>query len=318
MLLPIIVLILGLVALVWSADIFIDGTSDLARLMGMPPLLIGIIIIGFGTSAPELVVSAMSSLNGTPSVALGNAYGSDITNIGLILGFVAIIRPIPVNASILKRELLFLFLVTLFSAYLIADNDLSALDAWQLLLLFVCYMLWVVRDGYRHKQTCPLIPQDGSPLSISKALGLMFLGLVVLIGSSEALVWGAVEIATFFGVSDLIIGLTIVAIGTSIPELATSLMAARKGETELALGNIIGSNIFNTLAVVGISGVITPSAISPDIFQRDMCTILLFTLSLFVFGYGWRGKQGRIGLGAGWLLFLGYLAYNLMLLRHFF
>lgn len=317
MLLPVILLILGLIVLVWSADLFIDGTSNLARVMGMPPLLIGIIIIGFGTSAPELVVSAVSSLNGTPTVALGNAYGSDITNIALILGVVAIIKPITVDTHILKRELPILFLVTLFSAYLIADNTLSSLNAWLLLAVFSSYMLWVILSSYRHKKGEFTQNTTIHKMSTSKALCFMFVGLIALMGSSEALVWSAVEIAKFFGVSDLIIGLTIVAVGTSIPELAASIIAARKGETDLALGNIIGSNIFNTLAVVGISGVITPTAISPEIFQRDMFTILLLTASLFIFGYRWNKAQGTISRLDGIILVLAYLGYNAVLLRQF-
>ncbi len=316
--------IIGLGILVWSADFFIEGAANLARGLGMSPLLIGIIIIGFGTSAPELVVSALSSLNNAPAVALGNAYGSNITNIALILGVTALIKPITVNSSILKKELPILLGITLFAAYQISDNDLSRLDAWGLLAVFTVYMGFTIFEASRKKQPSDQTDkfvtetvaetQAVPPLSTVRALTYMILGLAALMASSQILVWGAINIAKYFGVSDLIIGLTIVAIGTSLPELATSIVAARKGQTDLAVGNIIGSNLFNTLAVVGIAGAIKPTLLAPEVFSRDMMTIIGLTVALFVLGYGFK-KVGKISRFDGLLLFAAYIAYNAWLVK---
>ncbi len=322
MLLPCIALILGLIILVGSADYFVKGSSSIAKTMGMSPLLIGILVIGFGTSAPEMIVSAISSLNGSPAVALGNAYGSIITNIGLILGITALIKPITVTSTVIKKELPILFIATLISAWMIADNYLSRDNSWILLILFGVYILWSIWNGRRQKED-PLSETftenlDNQPsLPLARAIIYMLGGLVALMASSEALVWGAVKIAEYFGVSDLVIGLTIVAVGTSLPELATSVIAARRGETDLAMGNLIGSNMFNILAVVGISGVIMPTHLSPDVFERDMMVIIAFTLSLFILGYDGKTKPGRISRIDGTLLLIGYIAYSYVLLRKF-
>ncbi|MDG6896792.1 calcium/sodium antiporter [Actinobacillus delphinicola] len=322
MLLPYIALIAGLVILVGSADYFVKGASSIAKTMGMSPLLIGILIIGFGTSAPEMIVSAISSLNGSPTVALGNAYGSIITNIGLILGITALIKPIAVTSTVIKKELPILFVATLISAWMIADNYLSRDNAWILLLLFGLYILWSIWNANRQQED-PLSTSftenlDNQPdMSLNRAIVYMLGGLIALMASSEALVWGAVKIAEYFGVSDLVIGLTIVAVGTSLPELATSIIAARRGETDLAMGNLIGSNMFNILAVVGISGVILPAHLNPEVFERDMMVIITFTLSLFILGYDGKTKPGRISRVDGTLLLIGYIAYSYVLLRKF-
>ncbi len=315
--------LIGLIILVWSADIFIEGAAGLAQALGMSPLLIGIIIIGFGTSAPELLVSAISSLNHAPAVALGNAYGSDITNIALILGVTAFIKPIAVNSNVLKTELPILLGVTLISAYLLSDHLISRADSGLLLGIFTLYMAWSIWKGTRTKQDPFALDMQEElaeipRLSTKKASLYMLIGLILLMASSQALVWGATEIAQYFGVSDLIIGLTIVAIGTSLPELATSIMAAKKGETDLAVGNIIGSNIFNTLPVVGIAGIITPFHAGPEVFYRDMMVIIALTTSLFVLGYGFNKKQGMISRFDGFLLLLAYLGYNAFLLKDLF
>ncbi|WP_040977491.1 calcium/sodium antiporter [Necropsobacter massiliensis] len=321
MLIPVLALFAGLMILIWSAERFIEGAADFAAHLGMPPLLIGILVIGFGTSAPEMIVSALSALNRSPGIALGNAYGSNITNIALILGLTALIKPIMVNPSVLKKELPILTLITLLSAFLIYDATISRVDALVLLLVFAIYMFYTIEREMRSKKRAHSIsevpPQSRTKpsMSLRSALLLMLGGLVLLVGSSQLLVWGAVQIAAYLGVSDLVIGLTIVAIGTSLPELAASVVAAKKGQADLALGNIIGSNLFNTLAVVGIAGAIMPIQVENEIFSRDFLVMLVLTLSLFLFGYGWRKKTGMINRFEGAFLLLGYLAYTLYLLK---
>ncbi|MFZ7255291.1 calcium/sodium antiporter [Avibacterium avium] len=319
MFLSFLAILVGLAILVWSADRFIDGAASLASYLGMSPLLIGIVIIGFGTSAPEIIVSALSALNHSPGIALGNAYGSNITNIALILGVTAMIKPIMVNSQVLKKELPVLMLVTLLSAFLIYDATISRLDAVILLAVFTLYMGWTIWQGTRHsgdslEQDINDELKEKSQMPLKTAVLWLVIGLALLMASSQLLVWGAVNIATYLGVSDLIIGLTIVAIGTSLPELAASIMAARKNELDLAVGNIIGSNLFNTLAVVGIAGAISPIQATPEVFSRDMLVMIALTGLLFLFGYGFKGRNGRINRVEGLVLFLCYVAYNSLLI----
>lgn len=313
MLIPLLAIIAGLAILVWSADQFVDGAAGTANHFGMPPLLIGMVIVGFGTSAPEMVVSALAASQGNPGIALGNAYGSNITNIALILGLTALISPIAVHSQVLRKELPILILLTGLSAALLWDNQVSRGDAWVLLAVFAGLMGWTIRQGIRNK-TDVLGTEVGEELStqtmpLNKALLRLLIGLALLVGSSRLLVWGAVEIAHGLGVSDLVIGLTIIAVGTSLPELASSLAATRKGEHDIALGNVLGSNIFNTLAVVGIAGAIQPMAVGPEVLTRDVLVMALLTLSLFVFCYGFRGP-GRINRLEGGILLACYIGYN--------
>jgi cation:H+ antiporter len=305
--------VFGLALLVWSADRFVEGSAAAARHFGMPSLLIGMVIVGFGTSAPEMVVSTLAASQGNPGIALGNAYGSNITNIALILGLTALISPITVHSQVLRKELPILTLVTVLAAWQILDGEISRTDAIVLLIVFGGLMAWTIRQGLRQESdTLGSEMEQGLELytmPIRRALIRLGIGLVLLVVSSRILVWGAVEIAHGFGVSDLIIGLTIVAIGTSLPELASSLSAIRKGEHDIALGNVLGSNLFNTLAVVGIAGAIHPMAVGPEVFYRDMLVMSTLTLSLFVIGYGFRGP-GVINRVEGALLLACYLAYT--------
>ena len=317
MLLPIFAIIGGLLLLIWSADRFVDGAAATARHFGMPQLLIGIVIIGFGTSAPEMIVSALSALNGNPGIALGNAYGSNITNIGLILGLTALVLPLAVNSQVLKQELPILIFVTALSAFLIMDGDVLRLDAWILLGIFFIYMGWTIWTGLRNRDDSLVHDvkeelQEQEYMSLAKALMWVVIGLALLMGSSQLLVWGAVEIARYFGVSDLVVGLTIVAVGTSLPELASSIAAARKNEVDLAVGNIIGSNLFNTLAVVGLAGAIAPMQIEQEVFTRDMPVMSVLTVLLLVFGFG---KKGQINRVKGLILLLAYIGYNFYLFK---
>lgn len=317
MLLPTLSLIAGLALLVWSADKFVDGAAATARHFGMPALLIGMVIVGFGTSAPEMVVSALASLQGNPGIALGNAYGSNITNIALILGLTALLSPIAVHSQVLRKELPILIGVTILAAWQIFDGALSRMDAVILLGVFFALMGWSIWQGMRNKDDALATETEqdlaAASMPLPRALMWLVIGLALLIVSSRMLVWGAVSIAQAFGVSDLIIGLTIVAVGTSLPELASSLIAVRKGEHDIALGNVIGSNLFNTLAVVGIAGSISPlENLPPEIFSRDIMVMSALTLLLFLLSYGFRGRPGRINRIEGGLLlacFVGYTAY---------
>ncbi len=314
----IVFLIGGLLLLLWSSDRFVDGSSRTAKYFGMPPLLIGMIIIGFGTSAPEMVVSTFAALQGNPGIALGNAYGSNIANIALILGITAMIGPIRVHSAILRKELPILTLVTGISILLLMDLYLSFWNALYLLVLFAFLMTWSIIQGIKKNPDTLAIQVEKSlvsDFSLKKSLWMLVSGLAVLIVSSRLLVYGAVEIARYFEVSDSIIGLTVVAVGTSLPELAASIIAAKKGEPDIAIGNVIGSNLFNTLGVVGIAGMIHPFAVESTIVYRDMTLMALLTVSLFVIGYGFRGRKGRINRFEGTFLVFIYLIYTSYLIK---
>lgn len=308
----------GLVVLVWSADRFVEGSSSLANHLGVPPLLIGMVVVGFGTSAPEMVVSAQAALNGNPGIALGNAFGSNIANIALILGLTAVIMPIEVHSQVLRKELPILTAVTALVTFLLYDAVVSRADALLMLAVFGAIMCWAIWQGFRpngdslsSEISQELQIQD---MSLGRALVWLAVGLIFLIASSRLLVWGAVEIAHGFGVSDLIVGLTIIALGTSLPELASSIAACRKGEDDIALGNVIGSNLFNTLAVIGIAGSIQPMDVEPEVISRDMPVMIGLTLSLFLIGFGFR-KPGRITRRAGIALLACYVGYNAFLAK---
>ncbi len=317
MLMPVLAVLAGLVLLVWSADRFVDGAAASARHLGMSPLLIGMVIMGFGTSAPELVVSVMASLDGNPGIALGNAYGSNIANIALILGLTAVIAPIAVHSQVIRRELPILLAVTAVAALQVYDGEITRVEAIVLLVLLVVLLGWNIYQG-RRGEVDALGGEvekdlDAHSMPMKKALIWVGVGLLLLVVSSRLLVWGAVDIAQFFGVSDLVIGLTVVAIGTSLPELASSIAAIRKGEHDMALGNVIGSNLFNTLGVVGLAGVIHPMVAEPAVFTRDMLVMGALTLALFVFAYGFRGP-GRINRIEGGVLLASFVAYTTYLL----
>ena len=308
-------IIAGFAILVWSADKFVDGAAATAKHLGMPTLLIGIIIVGFGTSAPEMVVSAIAAMEGNTGLALGNAIGSNIVNIALILGITAIIAPITVNSNIVRKEIPILLLIVLFSGYLLFDNTLTFAEGILLLIGFFALVGWSIYAAIKGKGDA--LESDMEDELIEHAMSLkvgiiwLIIGLVLLIASSRLLVWGSVGVATEFGVSDLIIGLTIVALGTSLPELAASIIAARKGEHDIAIGNIVGSNMFNILAVIGIATVIAPMNNIPlEVLQRDWVVMLAVTIALLVMSYGLRAKNGVITRVEGTILVLCYVAYN--------
>jgi cation:H+ antiporter len=271
------------------------------------------LVIGFGTSAPEMIVSALASLQGNSGLALGNAYGSNIVNIALILGLTALLSPVAVQSTVVRRELPALGAVTLLSFWLLRDLELSRVDAVVLLTVFAGLIAWSIVQARREKDDALAVETeaevDSHPMSRGAALGWTLAGLILLILSSRALVWGAVELAEAFGVSDLVIGLTIVAIGTSLPELASSIAAIRRKEHDIALGNVVGSNLFNTLAVVGIAGAIAPFAVPPEVLTRDMPVMGALTLSLFVICYGF-GRAGRVNRLEGAALLAAYVVYT--------
>ena len=319
MALAFIAVILGLAMLVWSADRFVEGSAATARHFGMPPLLIGMVVVGFGTSAPEMVVSALAAWQGKSGIALGNAYGSNITNIALILGVTALISPIAVHSQVLRKELPILTAVTALAAWQLSDGVITRADAALLLAVFAGLMAWTIWQGLRQQNDAlgSEIEQELAvhAMPVRRAVFCLALGLILLISSSRILVWGAVEIAEGLGVSDLIIGLTVVAVGTSLPELASSIIAARRGEHDIALGNILGSNLFNTLAVVGVAAAIQPLSVGAEVLDRDMLVMAALTLSLFAIGYGWRQSGGRISRSKGGLLLTAYLAYTAYLIN---
>lgn len=303
--------VLGFALLVWSADRFVDGAASTAKHLGMPSLLIGILIVGFGTSAPEMVVSAIAAYEGNPALALGNAIGSNIVNIALILGVTAVVSPIMVNSKIVKKEIPLLLLIVLFTGYLLLDNSLTLFEGVILLAAFFALILWSVYTALKSRGDSLESEMDEHSMSLKLGVVWLVFGLILLIVSSRILVWGAVGVAVEFGVSDLIIGLTIVALGTSLPELAASVIAARKGEHDIAIGNVVGSNMFNLLAVIGIAVVIAPMNNIPlEVLKRDWLIMLLLTIALFAMAYGFRGRDGRINRVEGTILILCYVAYN--------
>jgi cation:H+ antiporter len=307
-----IAVLIGFVVLVWAADRFILGASAIARNLGVSPLIIGLTIVGFGTSAPEMFISGLSAVEGYPALGIGNALGSNIANIALVLGVTAMITPLGVHSDTLKREFPVLIATMLLALGLLADSMLNRVDGTVLLVGMVIMILWVVRLGLQTRHTDPIkaeysaeVPQH---MPMAQAWLWLVLGLVLLLGSSKAIVWGASAIAHSFGVSDLIIGLTIVALGTSLPELAASIMSALKGEHDIAIGNIIGSNMFNLLGVLGLPGVIHPSMVEDDLIQRDFPFMIGLTFALYAMSYGFN-KPGRINRLEGLVLFTAFFGY---------
>lgn len=306
-------LISSLLLLFWSANRFVDGAAKVSVYYKMSSLFIGMVVIGFGTSAPELFVSTISSYLGQDNIALGNSYGSNIVNIALILGVTAMIKPIKVLSSILRKELLVLVVVTALSAYLLFDLKLSRVDASVLLFTFLILISFAIKES-RKKEDDDFSREvenslDHKQESIKLSWFNLVSGLTILIISSRLFSWASVSLAKSLGVSDVIIGFTIVAIGTSLPELISSLVAAMKGESDLAFGNIIGSNLFNTLAVISVSGLIKPLTVSHEILVRDVSAMCAITLILFFFGIGLKG-EGRINRLEGFALLTFYLGYS--------
>ncbi|MEK9711959.1 MAG: calcium/sodium antiporter [Thalassolituus sp.] len=304
----------GLVFLVWSADKFVIGAAATARHLGMSPLLVGLTIVSIGTSAPEMFVSAMASLDGAGNLAIGNAVGSNITNIALVLGVTALVAPIPLQKGLLKKELPLLMMITLLAGVVLIDLSLDLTDALILIAALV-FALWLMFQQAGDSGEDIIDEDEAAEIEntpTGKAAFWLVTGLVVLMASSKALVWGATGVASAMGVSDLIIGLTIVAIGTSLPELAASVASALKGHHDIAIGNVIGSNIFNLLAVMPIPGILAVTAVEPDALYRDYIVMAGATFALLLF-FILNYKRGTLGRIPGVLLCGGYVAYLLTL-----
>jgi len=306
-------IITGLVVLVLSADRFINGAVSTARNLGMSPMLIGLTIVAFGTSAPEMIVSGTAALSDASNLAVGNAIGSNIANIGLVLGITALVSPIPLKAIVLKREFPILVITSLIVAILFLDYHLGYLDGVVMLLLLAASMYFLTKnnlDAPEILEEIDEIPAERTP----KAVIELVVSLALLLGSSKLLVWGASGVASDLGVSELIIGLTIVAIGTSLPELAASVASALKGHHDIALGNIVGSNLFNLLAVLPIPALLNPVNLESIVLLRDYSTMLGLTIALAAFGYIMQ-KKGRLGRRVGISLLAAYFGYMFLLFQ---
>ena len=316
MLLNIVEVIGGLALLIWGADRFVHGAAATARNMGVAPLLIGLTIVAFATSAPEILVSVVAASRGEPDLAFGNAIGSNIANIGLVLGSIAIVRPIELRSATLRREMPALLAVSLLTVSLFLDTFLSRIDGFVMLTGLVIVMIWLARLGMHSAATDPMAEDYDAEIprhvSMVAAVVWLFIGLGTLLVGAELLVEGAIEIARSLGISEVVIGITLVAIGTSLPELAVSLVSALKGEYGLAIGNIVGSNIFNLLAVIGIAAAIAPSALAPTVLSLHIFVMVAFTLVLFAMTYDYDGKSivsrlEGVALLTAYIAYLGYV-----------
>jgi len=313
-------IVVGLILLIWGADLMVDGASVAARNLGVSPMLVGLTVVGFATSAPEILIAITAALSGAPNLAIGNAVGSNIANIGLIGGVTALAWPLTVYSQTLRRELPAMVAVSIVPVIFFLDNRLGRIEGLLLLATFAGFMYWIVQLGLRTRghdsieaEYASEIPAD---MSMRAAVTRIILGLVALSVGARVLVWGSESVAFALGISDMIIGITVVAIGTSLPELAVSLASARKGEHGLAFGNIIGSNGFNSLAVLGIAAAIAPADLDPEALRLHLPVMLVFTLAIFFMAYNWSGtiRVGRTAGAAllgGFAVYHGYLAYQI-------
>lgn len=312
MLLHVSIFIVGLIVLSWSADRFVYGAAGLAKNIGISPMMIGLTIVAMGSSAPEIVVSAIASANGNMNTAVGNALGSNITNVALVLGITALVKPLVVASTTLRRELPALLIISLIAIGFLIDGKLVTYEGIILLGLFVFVLAMMAWLSLQVDKEDPLVKEtaDEVPTGVSNTAALVWIGvgLILLPLSAHFMVDSAVEIARYLGMSDLVIGLSIIAFGTSLPELAASVAGVLKGEDDLALGNIIGSNIFNLLAVLGMPGLIAPGLLDPDVYHRDIYVMLGLTLLLFLFSFDLIGKRIISRANGGILIacFIGY------------
>lgn len=318
MLEPSLAILGGFIALVWGADRFVIGAAATARNFGVSPLVIGLTIVGFGTSAPEMLVAAMAAAMGNPGLGIGNAIGSNITNVAFVLGVTALVAPLAVHSKLIRREIPIL-ICTMAVAYVLMwhDDTLDRMDGLLLIIGMFAMIGWVVREGMAEGADGDALSEEfdqevPSDMPTPKAIGWFVIGLLVLLGSSRLLVWGATEVARSFGVSELVIGLTIVAFGTSLPELAASVMAALKDEHDIAVGNIVGSNMFNLLGVLALPGIIAPGAFERAVVVRDFPIMFGITVLLLVLVRGF-GEKGRLGRPSGVVLVASFIAYLVLL-----
>ncbi|NVO61415.1 calcium/sodium antiporter [Photobacterium damselae] len=314
MLEAVVLLCVGLALLVWSADRLVFGSAALARNMGVAPLVIGMTILAMGSSAPEMMVSATAALAGKTDTAVGNVLGSNIANIALILGVTAMLKPLAIGSTIIRRELPLMLVVTLIAGALLWDNYLGFAEGVLLLVLFVLFLLAMLYISKKAKQEGDAMVDEQEseiPQNVSNTASFIWIivGLALLLYSSDMVVESAVTIAKYYGMSDLVIGLTIIAVGTSLPELAASVASVLKGEDDMAVGNIIGSNVFNILAVMGIPGILNPSAISPLAMGRDFYVMLGVSVLLLIMALGKNRRINRVEGGILLICFIAYQAY---------
>ena len=309
-------IIAGFVLLIWSADRFICGAAATARHLNVSPLIIGLTIVGFGTSAPEMLIAGFASAGANPGLAIGNAIGSNIANITLVLGTASLLIPLQVHSRILRKELPLLLIAMLLLLLLLQDNHLGRTDGILLTCSVLLLMWWLTREALVNKTEDAMYGEFekelASPLPMPRALFYLVSGLIILLASSKLLVWGAVHVATEFGVSDLLIGLTIIAIGTSLPELAATIAGALNDEHDIAIGNVVGSNMFNTLAVMGIPGLIYPATLDSGVLERDLPVAFALTIALVIMAYGLNG-HGRINRIEGAILLCCFVGYQVLL-----
>lgn len=306
---PVLAVLGGFIALVWAADRFVIGAAAVAHNSGVSPLVIGLTIVGFGTSAPEMLVSSVAAYNGVANLSIGNAVGSNIANIALVLGLAAMVNPLHIHQKVIGRELPVMIVVMIFAAGLMWDGELGRIDGILLLAGLFVMIVFVVREGLQDSDEPP--PElDELPDGMSTGVAILWIvvGLGALLASSELLVWGATEVATFFGVSERVIGLTVVAFGTSLPELAATLVAAKRGEHDIAVGNVVGSNVFNTLGVLGLPGVIRPGHAEPLVMRLDIPLMIGVSMLLWILARALRPYR-QVGRKRGALLVLIYVGY---------
>jgi cation:H+ antiporter len=313
---PILLLVFGFILLVWSADRFVSGAAATAQRLGVSKMLIGLTVVSVGTSTPEILVSLTAALEGMPKIAVGNAIGSNIANVGLVLGIAAMITPLPFARSVLKTELPWLIATTLLGLVLIFNLILSYWESLVLLsgLAYIMYRLARIQQNAPDEVSGAMreeldeLPEMPAPLAIFWLLA----GLVLLVISARLLVSAAVDIAELLGVSELVIGLTVIAIGTSLPELAATVGAAIKGHSELAIGNVVGSNILNILAVLAVPGLVATTALDSVVLWRDYGMMMALTMLLVLFAYG-IGSRPVITRFEGAIIFLSWIGYTVLL-----
>ena len=321
MVIQIIILLIALVVLVWSADKFVLGASSLARNIGISPMIIGLTIVAMGSSAPEMMVAASASLQGNPDTAIGNAIGSNITNIALVLGLTVLIKPIVVSSSIIKQELPFILLLSLLTYWMLSDNIFTFGEGLTLMIGFFAFIATLLIKALKQRKNNgiddPMIieAEQELPAAISSGRSVIWLiiGMILLVLSAHYLVQSAVFIAKTFGISDLVIGLTVIAIGTSLPELAASIASVMKKEDDLALGNIVGSNIFNILAVLPFAGLIAPGPVNPEAITRDIPIMIAITFLLYILCFSRKLGYFRMTRAKGGLLLFTFFGYQTLL-----
>ncbi len=300
----------GLMTLAWSADLLVKSSVTVANGLGVEPLIIGMVVIGFATSAPEMIVSTIAAWSSGVDLALGNALGSNIANIALVLGMTAMIRNTPSSDGVCRRELPTLILITLLLFALLGDQHLGRLDGVLLLVLLGGLLAVTTHLALRDQRVTTKVGAARMDLRISFVW--LFASLMLLMLSARLMIWGAVVLAHGFGISELIIGLSIIAIGTSLPELAASIASALRGHHELVLGNILGSNIFNSLAVIGLPAVMVPGSFDKTVLSRDLPWVMVLTLVLWLM----LARQRQLGRAGGAFLLITYMTYQILLFAY--